>query len=235
MNLKKKKKLFEGKTKKLYEVENEKELVIEFKDDVVQENGVKKGVIKGKGIIINKISSFLFRLIESYNIPTHFLKQISDREMLVKKMQMIPIGVIIRNVAAGSLVERYGVEEGKELECPIFEYYLKDDERHNPLITEGHILSFGHATANELREIHRWASKANVVLKDFFRRRGYKLVDFQLEFGRYGDRIYIGDEISPDTCSFWDLEATDKSRASMDASHMEAAYQKLLGRVMVDN
>jgi phosphoribosylaminoimidazole-succinocarboxamide synthase len=235
MNLKKKKKLYEGKTKKLYEVESEKELVIEFKDDVVQSNGVKKGVIKGKGIILNKISSFLFRLIESYNIPTHFIKQLSDRDMLVKKMQMIPIRIVIRNIAAGSLVERYGVEEGRELECPIFEFYLKDDERHNPMITEGHIVSFGHATANELREIHRWASKVNVILKDFFRRRGYKLVDFRLEFGRYGDRIYIGDEIGPDTCSFWDLESTDKSHRLTDPARMEAAYQKLLGRVLADN
>jgi phosphoribosylaminoimidazole-succinocarboxamide synthase len=233
--LKKKKKIFEGKTKKLYEVDSEKEVILEFKDDVIDANGVKKGVVKGKGIINNKMSSFLFRLIDSYNIPSHFIKQISERDMLVKKMQMIPIGVIIRNVAAGSLVERYGVEEGKELECPIFEFYLKDDERHNPMINEGHIISFGHASANELREIHRLASKVNVVLKDFFRRRGYKLVDFRLEFGRYNEHVYIGDEISADTCSFWDLDAGEKARLSVEPSPLPGAYQKLLKRVLADN
>ena len=234
----KKTKIYDGKTKKLYESEKENELILEFKDVICTFEPEKKERVRGKGIIINQISSFLFKFLESYHIPTHFIKQLSDREMLVKRLEMIPIELMIRNIAAGSLVERFGVEEGKELECPIMEYYLKDDERHDPMINEDHIIAFGHATTDELKEMHRLASKINAILKDFFKRRHLKLVDFRLEFGRYNGIIYVGDEISPDTCSFLDLQSGqkwDREYFYSDLSTLKKVYEEIRKRVFLEN
>ena len=231
----KKTKIHEGNSKKLYESEKENELIQEFKDDVIAGAGEKAVKIKGKGIINNQISAHLFKFLDSYNIPSHFIDQPSSREMVVKKLKMIPIEVIIRNVASGEMAKKFGIEEGKELECPIIEYYLKDEERQDPMINEDHIVAFGHATTEELKEIHRLSSKANAILKDFFRRRDLKLIDFTLEFGRYDRRIYVGDEISPETCRFVDLQTgkkIDRYILSKDVKAAEEIYTEIKERIL---
>jgi phosphoribosylaminoimidazole-succinocarboxamide synthase len=205
----KKKKVYEGKTKKVYEAEHETELVLEFKDDSIALSGSKPTHTRGKGTLNNQMSIYLFRLLESYHIGTHFIREISDKEMLVKKLAMIPVVVMVHDVAAGKLVKSYGIPQGKELECPIIEYYLKDDERNDPMINEDHIVSFGHATSLEIKEMHRLASKINAVLKAFLRRRELQLVDIRLEFGRYQNRLMVADEISLNTIRTIDLQHPD--------------------------
>jgi phosphoribosylaminoimidazole-succinocarboxamide synthase len=234
-SVKKKKKYYEGKAKILYETDNEDLLIQEFKDDATAFDGAKKGKIKGKGVINNQISSHLFNYLESYHIPTHFVKVHSDNAMIVKNLQMIPIEVVMRNIATGSLVKRYGAKDGQELEHPVLEYYLKDDAKHDPLINEHHIVAFGHATADELKLIQRYAQKTNAVLKSFFYRRNLLLVDFKIEFGRSKlGKIVLGDEISPDTCRLWDNETgekLDKDRFRQDLGKIEEAYEEVLKRV----
>jgi phosphoribosylaminoimidazole-succinocarboxamide synthase len=227
----KRKKIFEGKSKKVYETEGENEIVLEFKDDARDAKGYKKGSIKGKGVANNHISSFLLKFLDSYHIPTHFVKEISEKEMLVRKMEMIPVVVLVRNFAAGALAKRFGVPEGKELECPLVEYYLKDGDRDDPMINESHLISFGHATSEEMREIHRLASKINAVLKAFFRRRQLNLVDLKLEFGRCRGRILLGDEISLDTCSFIRLDLPANAKAQV-ISVTENSLPDLVKRIM---
>ncbi len=201
----KKKKVYEGKTKKVYEAEHETELILEFKDDAVALTGSKAVHARGKGGLNNQMSSYMFRLLDSYHIATHFIRELSDKEMLVKKLAMIPVVVMVHDVAAGKLVKSYGLPQGKELECPIIEYYLKDDERDDPMINEDHIVSFGHATSVEIKEMHRLASKINAVLKAFLRRRDLQLVDIRLEFGRHQTRLLVADEISLNTIRCIDL------------------------------
>lgn len=230
-----KKKIYEGKTKKLYETDNENELVIEFKNDVPLSDKKDAFAFKNKGAINNSITCHLFRFLASYHISTHFIKQISNKEMLVKKLEMIPLYVIIRNIASGNLVKRYGLEDGKELECPVIEYYLKSVQVEDPLINKDHIVAFGHASSDELKEIHRTASKVNVILKDFFRRRKLKVVDFKLEFGRLGDKIVVGDELSFDNFTFWDVETDTKLSVDSVGKNKEALekyYQKVNELVM---
>ncbi len=209
----KRKKIFEGKSKKVYETDNDGELILEFKDDARDAKGYKKGSIKGKGIINNQISAFLLKLLDSYHIPTHFIKETADKEMLVKKLDMIAVTVVVRNVAAGSMAKRFGVAEGRELECPLVEYYLKDGDRDDPMINDTHLISFGYASSEEMKEIHRLASKCNAILKAFFRRRQLNLVDAKLEFGRMAGRIMIADEISLETCTFMRLDQPTHGRS----------------------
>lgn len=236
VNVKKKKKLYEGKAKILFETDSEDYLIQEFKDDATAFDGKKKGKIKGKGTVNNQISAHLFNFLESYHIPTHFVKLLSDDSMVVKRLEMVPVEVVMRNLATGSLVKRYDVEEGMELESPILEFYLKDDAKHDPMINTDHIVSFGHATNEEVNQIKRYAQKINAVLKAFFERRGLILVDFKLEFGRGKNaRIVLGDEISPDTCRLWDSETRekmDKDRFRQDLGKVEEAYQEVLNRVL---
>ncbi|NIR52773.1 phosphoribosylaminoimidazolesuccinocarboxamide synthase [candidate division KSB1 bacterium] len=235
MSVKKKQKLYEGKAKIVYETDKEDLLIQEFKDDATAFDGAKKGKIKSKGVVNNQISSFLFNYLDSYHVPTHFVSTRSDNSMVIRKLEMIPVEVVMRNIATGSLVKRYGVEEGKELEQPVLEYYLKDDEKHDPMVNEHHVVSFGHATQDELKQIERFAYKINAVLKAFFFRRDLKLVDFKLEFGRNKNgKIVLGDEISPDTCRFWDAqtdEKLDKDRFRQDLGKIEEAYQEVRNRV----
>ncbi|HFE54052.1 MAG TPA: phosphoribosylaminoimidazolesuccinocarboxamide synthase [Bacteroidetes bacterium] len=235
MDVKKGSKLYEGKAKKIYAT-SDPELVIQyFKDDATAMDGEKRGVIKGKGIYNNQISAHLFRFLESYHVPTHFVKTLSDREMLVKKVEIIPIEVVVRNVVAGSLAKRLGEEEGKELEEPIVEFYLKDDAQHDPMISEEEILERELATREELDKIKRLALKINAVLKAFFQRRKLKLVDFKLEFGRHDGEIVLADEISPDTCRFWDAETgerLDKDRFRRDLGNVVEAYKEVHQRVL---
>ena len=234
-SFKKGNKLYEGKAKIVYATDKEDVLIQEFKNDATAFDGKKKGKIKAKGAINNQISGHLFTYLENYHVPTHFLKIQSDTAMFIRKLEMIPVEVVMRNIATGSLVKRYGVKEGEELEYPILEYYLKDDSKHDPLINDDHILAFGHADADELQQIQRYSKKINAVLKSFFHRRNIVLVDFKLEFGRNKNgKITLGDEISPDTCRFWDAESgekLDKDRFRFDLGNVDQAYQEIRDRV----
>ncbi len=233
--MKKSKLIYEGKAKKLYETDDPDRLIIEFTDEAASLDGKKKGVIRDKGIVNNKMSEYIFKFLESYHIPTHFEETISDREMVVKRLEMIPIEVIVRNVATGSLCTKYGCKDGEDLRYPIIEFYLKNDELHDPMMNEYHAAAFGLASPEEMKSIVRYATKVNALLKSFFIRRKVRLVDFKLEFGRFHGELMLGDEISPDTCRFWDLdtgEELDKDRFRLDMGKVEEAYQEMLRRVL---
>lgn len=236
VNVKKKKKLYEGKAKIVYETDNDDLYIQEFKDDATAFDGQKKGKIKSKGHVNNQVSAHLFQYLEGYHVPTHFVQPHSDNSMIIRKLEMIPVEVVMRNIATGSVVKKYGVEEGLELSHPILEFYLKDDERHDPMINENHIVAFGHATVDEVKQIERYAQKINAVLKDYFFRRNLLLVDFKLEFGRNkAGKIRLADEISPDTCRLWDSETKeklDKDRFRQDLGGVEEAYQEVLSRIV---
>lgn len=233
--MKKEQVIYEGKAKKLYNTEEENLLVIEFTDDAAALDGKKKGKIKEKGIVNNKISVYLFNYLESYHIRTHLEKALSDREILVKRLEMIPVEVVIRNIATTSLSTKYGCKEGEDLKYPIIEFYLKNDKLNDPMMNEYHAAAFGLATPEEMKSIVRSATKINAILKSFFIRRKVRLVDFKLEFGRYKNDLYLGDEISPDTCRFLDLETgkhMDKDRFRKDLGGVEEAYQEMMRRVL---
>jgi phosphoribosylaminoimidazole-succinocarboxamide synthase len=233
--LKKDKKLYEGKTKRLYTTDNPELLIQEFKHEGVAANGEKTATIRGKGAVNNRVSTHLFRYLESYHVSTHFVRQLSDTEMVVRRLDIIPVEVVVRNVATGGLAERFGVEEGEDLPQPAVEYYLKDDERHDPMINEDHVVAFGHASAGDLAHIRRTAVKVNAVLKDFFLRRNLKLVEIKLEFGRAKGKILLGDEVSLDTCRLQDLltgEQLDRDRLVANPTRAEELYQKLCERIV---
>lgn len=227
--------LYEGKAKKIYLTNEDDKLIQEFKDDAIAFDGMKRGTIVSKGEINNAISSYLFEYLENYHIPTHFVDKLSARDMAVRRLQIIPIKVVMRNVAAGSLCTRYKIPEATVMEYPILEYYLKNDELHDPMINEYHAYAFGHATPDEVRAINRIASKVNAILKFFFDRRNLILVDFKLEFGKRGNEIFLSDEISPDTCRIWDKKThkkLDKDRFRHDMGGVEKAYQELRDRIV---
>ncbi len=197
--LKKKKKLHDGKTKKLYSLEESDQLIQEFKDDAIGFEVESAELIKGRGIINKDISCYLFNYLEGFHIPTHFMKDLGGREMLVRRLEMIPVEVVIRNIVAGSLCQRFGLEAGKELNYPIIEFYLKDAHRNNPMINPSHAIALQLATPDEVRVMERLTSKINAVLKSFFQRRNLMLVDLALEFGRSKDKLVLGDEVSLNT------------------------------------
>ncbi len=228
--------LYEGKAKRIYTYpEDDRYFIQEFKDDATAFNGLKKEQIKNKGVINNNISSALFEYLKKNGIDTHFKKQLSDTEMLVKKVEIVKVEVVCRNIAAGSLVKKFGFTEGKELKKPIIEYYYKSDEAGDPLFTKQHILALGLADEKELKRIKKLTLKINELLKSFFLKRKIKLVDFKLEFGRDSEgKIILADEISPDTCRFWDSETNkklDKDRFRFDLGDVEGAYEEMLGRI----
>lgn len=228
-------KLYDGKSKTLYATAEANEIIMHFRDDVIAADGSEKGKIKGKGAINNHVSIFLFKYLESYNVPTHFIKQESVSEMLVNKLEMIPVEVVMRNIAAGNLCERYGLEKGSELTVPVLEYYLKNDELKTPLMNEYHIYTMELATQSDLQFMAKQAIKINAVLKSLFQRRKILLVDLKLEFGKLGDKIALGDEISMDTCRLWDAddrESLDRDRHIDDAKRLEAIYREILERVV---
>jgi len=237
--VKKKKKLYEGKAKIMYETDDEDLLIQEFKNDATAFDGKKKGVIKGKGRINNQVAGRLFTFLESYHIPTHYVKEQTDNVMVIKKLIMIPLEVVVRNIATGSYVKRYSVKEGKPFERPLIEFFLKDDAKHDPLMTKDEILASALATPDELRLLQRYALKINAVLKAFFSRRKITLVDFKLEFGRTKTgKVILGDEISPDTCRLWDAESgekMDKDRFRHDLGKVEEAYQEVHNRVFKES
>lgn len=226
--------LYEGKAKQIFATEDERVVWIRYKDDATAFDGAKKGVIKNKGIVNNRVSNLLFSLLEKKGIETHFIQQLDERNTLVKKLDIIPVEVVVRNVMAGSLAKRLGQEEGQELKEPIVELYYKNDLLHDPMINEYHAMAMGWASEHELIEMDWLAHQINSILKDFFARIGIILVDFKLEFGRYDGRVILGDEISPDTCRLWDkvsLEKLDKDRFRRDMGKEEEAYQEVIRRI----
>lgn len=233
--MEKKEKLYEGKAKEVFSTENPDLVVVSYKDDATAFDGTKKGTIRGKGSVNNQMSNYLMQLLEENGINTHFVEELNDRETVVKKVEIVPLEVIIRNISAGSFANHYGVEEGIVFDEPTFEYSYKNDDLHDPLLNTSHALALKLATKDELDQIKEDALKINEVLKDFFKSCGVNLVDFKLEFGRLKDgTIILADEISPDTCRFWDIntgEKLDKDRFRRDLGNVEEAYQEMMKRV----
>ena len=228
------KQLYEGKAKKVFATDDEKVVLVDYKDDATAFNGLKKGQIAGKGAINNKMSNMMFRLLESRGIETHYIEEIDDRRTLVKKVEIVPLEVIVRNVAAGSFSKRYGVEEGTPLKSTGFEFSYKNDDLGDPMINDWYALSLGLATREEIETIQKTAFKVNDILKEYFASLGIDLIDFKLEFGRYDGRIVLADEISPDTCRFWDSktkEKLDKDRFRRDMGGVEDAYKEMMRRI----
>ena len=230
-----KEQLYEGKAKKVYATENPELLIVSYKDDATAFNGLKKGTIPGKGVINNRMSNLLMQRLEKAGIPTHFVRQLSDRETLVKRVSIIPLEVIIRNIAAGSFSKRYGVDEGFVFETPTIEFSYKNDELGDPLLNEYHAIAMKLATREEIDTIKRYAFGVNEQLKAFWAECGVTLVDFKLEFGRLPDgSIVLADEISPDTCRLWDSithEKLDKDRFRRDLGGVENAYAEVMKRL----
>lgn len=226
--------LYEGKAKKVFKTDNASEYIVEYKDDATAFNGVKKGSISEKGKINNQMSAILFEALEAEGVPTHFVKLLSDREMLVKAVTILPLEVIIRNVAAGSFSKRLGVEEGSPLAKTVLEFCLKDDALGDPLINDDHALALELATPEQIETVKAYAHKVNEFMKDFFDARGIKLIDFKLEFGVFEGQVILADEISPDTCRLWDKETNkklDKDRFRRDLGDVESSYWEVLSRV----
>jgi phosphoribosylaminoimidazole-succinocarboxamide synthase len=226
--------IYEGKAKKIFTTGQPDQVLQYFKDDATAFNAQKRGTIVEKGIINNKVSERLFRLLEQSGVPTHFVERKSDREMLTKKVTIVPVEVVVRNVVAGSLAKRLGLKEGEPIRPPIVEWYYKNDALGDPLIADDHVRLLNLATPEQMAEIRRLALKVNSVLEPFFAERRMILVDFKLEFGLHNGRLILADEISPDTCRFWDegtKESMDKDRFRKDLGKIEEAYQEVLKRV----
>ena len=227
--------IYEGKAKKVFTTEDPGLLIVSYKDDATAFNGLKKGTIEGKGVINNKMSNALMRLLEKHGIPTHFVEELSDRDTLVKKVTIVPLEVIIRNISAGSFAKNYGVEEGIVFDSPTIEFSYKNDALGDPLINDYHALALKLATREEIETIKKYAFQTDEVLKDFWASCGVTLVDFKLEFGRLSDgTIVLADEISPDTCRLWDTQTgkkLDKDRFRRDLGGVEEAYQEIMARL----
>lgn len=228
------KQLYEGKAKIIYATQDPDLIIQYFKDDATAFNAAKKGTIAQKGVMNNKISTKIFEFLASQGIPTHLEKSLSDREMLVKKVEIVPVEVIIRNKAAGSLCRLLGLKEGMPLASPVLEFCYKRDDLGDPLINESHIKALKMATEQEVEAIRKYTLKINELLGKFFANLGLELIDFKLEFGRYKGKIILADEISPDTCRLWEIgtgKKLDKDRFRHDLGQIEEAYQEVLSRV----
>ncbi len=236
MNVTKGRQLYEGKAKKVFETEDPELYIVEYKDDATAFNGQKRGTIAGKGVINNKITNKMMTYLMEKGIPTHFVKELSDRETLVKKVEIIPLEVIVRNCATGSFVKRFGVPDGMEFDMPVVEFSYKNDELGDPPINTSQALALKLATYDEIKEIKKYALAINAAMSSFFFDIGIELVDFKLEFGRLpGGGIILADEISPDTCRFWDVrtkEKLDKDRFRQNLGGVEDAYTEMLYRVV---
>ncbi|BEU87621.1 phosphoribosylaminoimidazolesuccinocarboxamide synthase [Selenomonas sp. TAMA-11512] len=230
-----KKLLYEGKAKIIYETENPDELLVYYKDDATAGNGAKKGTIVDKGIMNNKITTFFFDLLAKKGIEHHYLKVLSDREVLVRKLEIIPLEVVVRNIAAGSLAARLGLKEGTPMKCPIVELYYKNDDLNDPMINHYHIKAMEMASEAEIKTVEEAALRVNEILVDYLKTKDITLVDFKLEYGRDGNgKIILADEISPDNCRFWDSntnEKLDKDRFRRDMGNVEDAYKEILKRL----
>lgn len=226
--------IYEGKAKKVYATDNEDHVLVSYKDDATAFNGEKKGTIVGKGVVNNRMSNFLMQMLEKKGVPTHFVEEMNERDTIVKKVEIVPLEVIIRNKACGSFSKRYGVAEGTELKMPTIEFSYKDDSLGDPLINTYHALALGLASEAEIKEIERLAFLVNESLIAYFKTVDIELVDFKLEFGRFHDRIILADEISPDTCRLWDIhthDRLDKDRFRRDMGDVEEAYLEVYKRL----
>lgn len=226
--------LYEGKAKKIFATDKQDEVVVYYKDDATAFNGVKKGQIDSKGELNNAIASSLFELLIEKGIPTHFVEKLNEREQLCKRVEIVPVEVIVRNVAAGSMAKRLGLEEGMALNTTILEICYKNDDLGDPLINDYHAVAIGLTTFEELAKIYAITRQVNDILKEFFLKQNIKLIDFKLEFGRYNGEIVLADEISPDTCRFWDAttnEKLDKDRFRRDLGDVKEAYIEILNRI----
>ena len=233
--MEKRARLYEGKAKKVFATDDPNLVIVDYKDDATAFNGAKKGTIVGKGVINNKLTNYLMQVLEKEGVPTHFVEELSERETVVKKVTIVPLEVIIRNISAGSFAKRYGVEEGIVFKAPTVEFSYKSDPLDDPLLNHYHALALGLATQEEINQIIAMAFKVNDVLKRFFSEVGVTLVDFKLEFGKTSDgKLVLADEISPDTCRLWDSktgEKLDKDRFRRDMGGVEDAYQEIMRRV----
>lgn len=234
--MEKKEQLYEGKAKKVFATDDANLVIVDYKDDATAFNGEKKGTITGKGVINNVMSNHMFQLLEQQGVPTHFVEQLSERETLVKKVSIVPLEVIIRNISAGSFAKRFGVEEGIVFDEPTIEFSYKNDELGDPLMNAYHAIALKAANRDEIETIKAMAFKVNEVMKQYFDTLNVILVDFKLEFGKTADgKIVLADEISPDTCRLWDKttkEKLDKDRFRRDMGGVEEAYQEIMKRVM---
>ena len=232
--MEKKELLYEGKAKKVYTTENPDVLIVDYKDDATAFNGVKKGTIVGKGVVNNRMTNHIFKMLEEKGIPTHFIEELSDRETAVKKVEIVPLEVIVRNVAAGSFSKKLGIEEGFRLLSPTLEFSYKNDELGDPMINDYYSVAIVAATKVEIDKITELVFKINEILVDYFKSIKVDLIDFKVEFGRYKGQIILADEISPDTCRFWDSEThekLDKDRFRRDLGHVEEAYEEIYRRI----
>ena len=234
--MEKKEQLYEGKAKKVYATDHDTLVLVDYKDDATAGNGAKKGTFLGKGVVNNRVTNSLMKMLESKGIPTHFVKELSDRETLVKKVSIVPLEVIVRNVAAGSLANRLGMEEGTKLKSKVLEYCYKDDALGDPMVNEYHIAAIGAATPEELKLIADYSFKINDYLAEYLKDAGIELIDFKLEYGRLADgTIVLADEISPDTCRFWDAKThahLDKDLFRRDLGGAEEAYAEVMKRLL---
>ena len=232
--MEKKELLYEGKAKKVYTTEDPDVLIVDYKDDATAFNGLKKGTITGKGVVNNRMTNKVFQILERKGVPTHYVEELSDRETAVKKVEIVPLEVIIRNVAAGSFSKRLGVEEGTRFAAPTLEFSYKNDDLGDPLINDYFAIAMNLATREEIDKITEYAFKVNEVLKEYFMQANIELIDFKIEFGRYHGQIILADETSPDTCRLWDAtthEKLDKDRFRRDMGNVEEAYNEVFKRL----
>ena len=227
--------LYEGKAKKVFATDDPNIVIVDYKDDATAFNGLKKGTISGKGVVNNRMTNYMFKLLEKAGVPTHYVEELNDRETVVKKVSIVPLEVIVRNVAAGSFSKRMGVEEGTALKCPILEFSYKNDDLGDPFINDYYALALGLATKEEIDLIAKYTFMINDFMIDFFKKLNIDLIDFKIEFGKTADgKIILADEISPDTCRFWDStthEKLDKDRFRRDMGGVEGAYAEMMKRV----
>lgn len=226
--------IYDGKAKTVFETDNPDELLVYFKDDATAGNGAKHGTIDGKGVINNKISAFFFKQLKDRGVKSHFIETVSAREMLVKRLDMIKLEIIVRNIVAGSLVKRLGLPEGTPLTIPVIEYDYKSDELGDPMLNRWHILALNLATIDEMNQIEHMSLATNTIMREILKAKNVDLIDFKLEFGRFDGEILLADEISPDNCRFWDTEThekLDKDRFRQDLGGVEEAYQEILNRL----
>ncbi len=226
--------LYEGKAKQIFATDNPDEVLVYYKDDATAFNGEKKGTIQDKGVLNNKISTFFFEMLGKAGIPHHLVKRLSDREMLVKTLQILPVEVVVRNIAAGSLAKRLGLAEGTKMAKTVLEFYYKDDELGDPMINDYHIAAMNLATPEQMQKVSEYALKINEIISAHLKAKGLELIDFKLEFGLHKGEVLLGDEISPDTCRFWDSktgEKMDKDRFRRDLGNVEEAYKEVLYRL----
>ncbi|ENK1242856.1 phosphoribosylaminoimidazolesuccinocarboxamide synthase [Clostridium sporogenes] len=226
--------LYEGKAKKIFGTDDKDTVVVYYKDDATAFNGEKKGTIEYKGVMNNSITSMLFELLEKNGVKTHFIKKMNEREQLCKKVEIVPLEVIVRNIAAGSMAKRLGLLEGRKLDTTVFEISYKNDDLNDPLINDYHAVAIGLTNFEELKEMYSIAEKVNNTLKEFFDKQGIILVDFKIEIGRFNGELLLADEISPDTCRLWDKntgEKLDKDRFRRDMGNVKEAYMEILKRV----